>query len=98
MNTGLRIVTYVCRQVTIEVTLDLTIWQEMIGVTEVSASLRSEDNTWNYGDLYSDLRSDLYSDLSRKEVTIVKPHKHWAEKGISEVSHEKKNVKVKSKN
>ncbi len=45
MNTGLRIVTYVCRQVTIEVTLHLTIWQEMIGVTEVSASLRSEDNT-----------------------------------------------------
>jgi len=25
MNTGLRIVTYVCRQVTIEVTLDLTL-------------------------------------------------------------------------
>jgi len=45
MNTEVRIVTYVCRQVTIEVTLDLTIWQEVIGVTEVSASLRSEGNT-----------------------------------------------------
>jgi len=40
-------------------------------------------------DLYSDLRSDLYSDLSRKEITIVKPHKHWAEGRTSEVSHKK---------
>ncbi len=40
-------------------------------------------------------KSDLYSDLSRKEVTIVKPHKHWTEKGISEVAHEKKIVKIK---
>jgi len=40
-------------------------------------------------DLYSDLCSDLYSDLSQKEVTIGKPHKHWVERGVSEVSHEK---------
>ena len=33
----------------------------------------------------SDLYSDLCSDLSRKEVTIGKAHKHWGEKGISEV-------------
>ena len=33
----------------------------------------------------SDLYSDLCSDLSRKEVTIVKAHKHWGERGISEV-------------
>ena len=45
MNTGLRIVTYVWRQVTIEVTFYLTYGREVIGVTEVSASLRSEDNT-----------------------------------------------------
>ena len=85
MNTGLRIVTYVCWQVTIEVTWDLTIWQEVIGVTEVSASLRSEDNTWDYGDLYSDLCSDLYSDLYWKEVTIGKAHKHWDERPISDL-------------
>ena len=36
-------------------------------------------------DLYSDLCSDLYSDLSQKEVTIGKPHKHWVERGVSDL-------------
>ena len=42
--------------------------------------------------VYSDLSSDLYSDLSRKEITIEKPHKHWDEGVLSdlcEVSREK---------